>query len=184
METLIMKAVVTSYGEKTTGICIKQLEKFGFDVIVFDQPMSWPDKYNLFINTINEDCLRVDADIIVNENVKKVGKDLPERFWCETYCLYDLYRNGLYIGSPIFYTKRGIEAIRENLDKIQRLRPEASAWRLKKTNPHKRVNTELIVGMHGFFQDKNTRIRAKENKIKRGQDPIFDFDLVERLHSL
>jgi len=73
-----MKAFITSIGEKTTKICCEQLSKFGFEIILLDEIEPWINKYKKFINMANEDCLRVDADIIVNEQIKLIGLEKSE----------------------------------------------------------------------------------------------------------
>ena len=181
-----MKAYVTSIREKTTGICCEQLEKFGFEVVLLDKEESWESKYKRFINIAheaNEGCLRIDADIIVNENIKHVGTALINDELIASYNLYDLYRNGIFVGSPIFYTKKALGIIKRYHMMLHPSRPEASACRLDGINPYK-FQSPLIVGMHGFFQDYVTIKRAKTNKTDRKQQGVFDFELVDKLMNL
>ena len=71
-----MKAYLTTIGELTTDICKKQLERFGYEVIVLGGIEAWPDKYKRFIETANEDCIRIDADIVPNENIKEIAGEV------------------------------------------------------------------------------------------------------------
>ena len=178
-----MKAYVSSFGEKTTELCCSQLERFGFEVVLMDEKEEWHKKYKRFIQIANEDCLRIDADVIVNEKIKQLGVGLSKRVWIESFTLYDLYRNGLFQGSPIYYKTEALDFLKKNLDRITPLRPEASALRLKGINEHKYQNDIIVVGMHGFFQDDETVKRAKSNKEQRGQTG-FEFDLVNKLRNL
>ena len=183
-----MKAYVTTIGEKTTDICCEQLKKFGFDVLVLRGDEPWLDKYKKFIisalqNVGDEGCLRIDADVVPNKEIKEVGMEAPNDALISVYTLYDLYRNGLFLGSPIFYKKEAIEIIKKNLDKLNPLRPEASACRLPEIND-KKFFSEVVVGMHGFFQDDIVIMRARQNKEARGQIDKFDFELVEKLVKL
>lgn len=183
-----MKAYVTSIGEKTTDICVEQLEKFGFEVVLLDKMESWESKYKRFIRMAhesNEDCIRVDADVIVNKNIKKVFEDVEreDNYLITSYNLYDLYRNGIFEGSPILYTKKAIGIINRYHMMLHPNRPESSACRLDRINPHK-YHDETIVGMHGFGSDKETIMRAKQNKIDRKQIELFDFELVDKLMKL
>ena len=65
-----MKAYLCSVGELTTQICVDQLKLFGFDVILLDEIEPWYDKYKRFIFQTEEDCIRIDADVIPNKNIK------------------------------------------------------------------------------------------------------------------
>ena len=180
-----MKAYVTSIGEKTTKICCEQLDRFGFEVFLLDKTESWESKYKRFVNMADGDCIRVDADVIVNENIKVVFANAEHmgKYLIASYRLYDLYRNGIFKGSPILYTKKAIGIIRRYHSMLHPHRPESSACRLDGINSYKYQSDE-IVGMHGFFQDCDTIERAKVNKKDRKQQDIFDFELVEKLMKL
>ncbi len=180
-----MKAYVTSIGEKTTELCCEQLIKFGFEVELLIKDESWESKYKQFIrmaHEANENCLRIDADIIVNENIKQVGTDIDDKL-VASYTLYDLYRNGIYVGSPVFYTRKALGIIARYHYMLHPSRPEASACRLDLING-KKFQSPIVVGMHGFFQDCATIERAKTNKTDRKQQDLFDFDLVNKLMKL
>jgi len=180
-----MKAYVTSIGEKTTDICVAQLRRYGFDVELLDKKEDWPHKYSKFLFTAQEDCLRVDADIIPNENIAQIltddyGDDEPLMIQYQYYCLY---RNNIHLGNPVFYTRKAIDIIRDKYLTLDMRRPEASAWRLPEINS-RTLTSSLVVGMHGFFQDKETIDRAKKNKEDRGQMKLYDFDLAYKLTNL
>lgn len=181
-----MKAYLTTIGEKTTGVAKAQLERFGFEVVVLDMVEPWINKYIKFLDLAYADqkpCIRVDADVIVNENVK-IAFDLPNRgFLMAQFTLYDLYQNGLHIGQPVYYSPAAINLIYKDLDKLDRGRPETSAWRLPEINEGT-FNIEEVAGMHGFFQDRDAVLRAIENKKTRGQMQRYDFDLVDQLTAL
>lgn len=187
-DTKKLKAYVTSIGEKTEIICCEQLVKFGFDVVLLNKRESWENKYKRFIRMAhesNEGCLRVDADVIVNEDIKLARLEFEKTegkliFSC---ILYDLYRNGLFTGSPIFYTKKALGIIHRYQSMLHPNRPESSACRLDGINQHK-YQSDVIVGMHGFFQNCATIEKAKTNKTDRKQQGLFDFDLVEKLMNL
>ena len=179
-----MKAYVTSVGEKTTNICVEQLRKFGFEVVLLGEKESWPDKYKRFLNMANEDCIRIDADVIPN-------KYLAEAYWeafqyhprmliiqYRTYCFY---KNQLAITSPLFYRKEALDILKTaDIDKD---RPEAIAWRHPAIND-RTYTSDKVVGLHGFFQDDETFKRAVTNKHNRGQIDEYDFVLAEQLRTL
>ena len=64
-----MRAYVTSIGEPTTGICVDQLKRYGFDVILLDSKEPWIRKYRRFICEAVGPCLRIDADVVPNSQI-------------------------------------------------------------------------------------------------------------------
>jgi len=179
-----MKAYVTSVGERTAQICCEELERFGFKVVLLDGKEPWINKYSRFIKTANEDCFRVDADIIPNSKILQVS-DLSKDAWVIQNWIWDFYKNDLSITGPIFYRKRALDVIRENLDKLNPNRPEATALRLSEVNQHIFL-ADLILGMHGVGADRETMERAKKNKIARGhlKKYNYNFDLAYKIMRL
>ncbi len=177
-----MKAYVTSIGEKTTDICVRQLKRYGFDVVLLDKKEPWIEKYKNFIDkTPREDCLRVDADVVVNKHIKEVFNVANlEDILMAQFSLYDLYQNDIFVGQPVLYKKASFKIIQDNFWKLQQNRPEATAWRLEDIN-HSTFSSPQIVGMHGFFQDEQTVTRAIKNKEDRHQMGRYDFQLVKEL---
>jgi hypothetical protein len=186
-----MIAYVTSVGEKTTEICVKQLQRRGFEVVLMDDKEPWIQKYARFIvqaNRKGEDCVRVDADVIVNRfftpaNIENDAKDFSKYLMLQ-YGIYDLYSNGVKYGQPVFYSHKALPIIERNLAMINPRRPEATAWRLSEINPFTRTMDDDVVGMHGFFQDADTMAKAKENRIARKQEDLIDENLLEQILKL
>lgn len=182
-----MKAFVTTIGEKTTEIAIEQLERYGFEVIVLDGHEDWLTKYDRFIEaalSVGENCLRVDADVIVNSNIERIEATLNDEYMLMAqFKVYDLYQNNIQTGQPVWYSVEGLRTIKKHRGEFYDLsRPETSAWRLKQVND-RTYTADLIVGMHGFFQDDEHLNRAEYNKKKRRQGQ-YDFDLARRLKNL
>jgi hypothetical protein len=184
-----MKAFVTSIGEQTTNICCEQLIKFDFisEVILLSEVESWPVKYEKFIHAaeaLDEDIIRVDADLIVNNNLAKLWKREKDKKWLMLQAhSYDFYRNNIGITCPVFYRAKAIRLIRLNWDKLNLRRPEATAWRLAEINPHAKTVDDLV-GMHGFFQGTAELERAEANKIERKQIDQYDFALARKILNL
>lgn len=178
-----MKAYVTSIGEWTTEICCEQLRRFGFEVVLLDGVEPWWDKYQKFIKMADEGCLRIDADVIVNENIRDIFKALTLGALMIQCKGYDFYRNDIGIISPIYYSERALKIIKENLDYLSPQRPEATAWRLPEINPFT-ATCDLVIGMHGFFQDRTAFDRALKNKTDRKQIEGYDFELADKLLKL
>lgn len=179
-----MKAYLTTIGERTTDICAEQLKRFGFDVQILDGAMPWAQKYKQFIETADEDCLRIDADVIINKNINILIAALESKTgYVIQGFTYDFYRNNIGVTTPILYSKTALALIRQSWDKIGLLRPEANACRLPGLSG--RIYTSpAIVGMHGFFQDVEHLKMAQENKVQRGQIAEYDFELANKLLSL
>src|SRR3990167_5881610 len=130
-----MKAFVTSIGERTTKLCCLQLERLGFVVELLDEKQPWGDKYNVFIKLAQGDCLRVDADVIVNRvlydfiykfELDEFYKEYP--YWMTQFKTYDLYKNQISITSPVYYSWKALDVIKRNIDNLDLRRPETSAW--------------------------------------------------------
>lgn len=180
-----MNAYVTSIGEKTTDICCEQLRRYGFNVILLDKKESWVDKYKRFINMAEGNCLRVDADVIVNSKIKMIhGFQTDDDYLLVDFHTYDFYKNDLSVSAPVYYKAEAIKMIKERLDEIEDVRPEATLSR--KVVGSRKGTSELIVGMHGFFQTEDHLHEAEANKIKRGQIEKYgyDFRLAEKMLKL
>jgi hypothetical protein len=185
-----MKAFVTSIGERTTKICCDQLKRFGYEVVLLDGQEPWPQKYRRFISEADEDCIRIDADIIPNTeiadipNVIKAITEMFEGTLMVQFNTYDLYRNNVGVTSPVWYSKKALEIIREQFPNLTDLgRPEASAWRLPAIVRHT-LTAPRVVGLHGFFQDYASFNRHLKHKQERHQEADYDLDLARKLTSL
>lgn len=186
-----MKAYLTTVGETTTNLCIEQLHKLGFEVIVLDGVEPWAEKYKRFIQLAakeNEICVRIDADIIPNRKLAEEGRDawmLKEDRPAMYQCAYwDFYKNDIGIGNPVFYNPQAIQIILEHLHLIDEGRPETWASRLPQINPNLH-NGQTLVGIHGFAQDEETMLRAQHHKVSRRQlDQGYDFNLAFKMANL
>jgi len=185
-----MKAYLCTIGETTTEICQEQLNRFGFEVVLLSDKESWYDKYKRFINLASDSCIRIDADVIPNENVARISNEvdfLYNFYGVEPLMVqfkgYDFYKNNIGVSSPVYYSAQALQIIGANLDNINPNRPEATAWRLPEINEFT-YTSEMVVGLHGFFQDGNTFDRAMQNKIDRKQIDLYDFTLAEQLRTI
>ena len=180
-----MKAYLCSIGQRTTEICKWKLEQMGFEVVLLNEKESWEDKYMKFLMTTNENCIRIDADVIPNITVKDVAEQLEkeEFYLMAQFFGFDFYKNDFGCIGITYYSKKGLQIIRDNLDKIDWRRPEATAWRIPEINNHTYSQTTYC-GMHGFFQTKEDLERHKKHKIERKQIEQYDFDLALKLLKL
>lgn len=178
-----MKAYVYSVGEKTTKLCVEQLERYGFEVVLVQNELPWHENYKHFILNANEDCLRVDPDVIVNENIRHAEQMLRRHpalmFQFQTY---DFYSNKLKVGQPVMYTKEVLNILKQHYHRMNKERPETWAWRLEQVNPRTVTIEELVVGLHGFYQDTRTIERAAANRLARKLD--FDQEFVDKILSI
>ena len=137
-----MRAYITSIGESTEQVCKSQLEKLGFEVVLLNEKESWPVKYKRFIDMANEDCLRIDADIILFNDFK-----IPEMEDCvmAQFQVIDRKKFAIHSGQPVYYSKKLLDIaktlpIREN-------RPETSMWREPEIIKYTRT-IKGVVGLH------------------------------------
>lgn len=175
-----MKAVITSIGEPTTQLCADLMRKFGFDVEVMDEDIPWPQKFRKFIETYDEDCVRIDADCLPLPPVARL-LDWPSRAWIVQTEQVDLYSWNLKPGGPLLYRQCALEYIREHIDEIDWRRPEANAWRLASVNGRTET-VRVLASLHGFFQRPEDNGRALQNRKDRGQ--IYEMDIVREITKL
>lgn len=185
-----MKAFIFSIGENTTDLCFRLMKQYAFEPVLLGEKESLLEKYTRFINAayvLKEDVLKIDADIIPNNYIREVHADslgyrLQDAMMIQ-YSNYCIYRNGINIGNPVFYRKKAIALIKANLDKLDPMRPEASAWRLKEINDWTHTS-DTIVGVHGVYQSPDDVARHQQNKIDRKQIDGYDFSVIEELMDL
>ncbi len=181
-----MKAFVFSIGEATTDLCASQMEKYGFDVEVWqnDSPL-WQKLERLY--QFDEDVVRIDADIIPNEEVKSLvdqAEDLKDQgyyWWCTKG--WDWYANRVGSVSIHYMTRQALEIGRSHANEMKsQIRPETYIWRLPELhNPRRCHHIDVVAGIHGYGQ-KLHRDRIKYMKHMRDQD--YDWDLVKRIEEL
>jgi len=177
-----MKAYVFSIGEKTTEICIDQLERYGFEVVLLDGFESIGNKYKRFIMNAEGSCLKIDADIIPNSNIQYAKIELNTKH-VVSFSYFDFYRNDIWVGCPTLYSMEAISDIQENLDILDANRPETSACRLPGIQEN-RTNSNIIMGMHGFFQSQDDMKRVMLQKLARRQESQFDIDFINKLRKI
>lgn len=183
-----MKAYVTSIGENTTELCVYQLQKYGFEVEVLDEEMRWIDKYKEFICLANENCIRVDADCIVNKNIEVFANWVKNDESFNDYYMisfngWDYYKNNVGVIGITYYSKRCLNILKHKLDLLDPKRPETSAWRLPEI-VNKTFNNSLVAGIHGIAQFSTDIKRHIGHKIERKQIGDYDFDLASRIDDL
>lgn len=175
-----MKAFLCSIGEPTTEIVSDLLNGFGFEVILLDGVEPWYEKYKRFIFQAEEKCIRIDADVIPNKNIRDF-RNL--RIGMHQASGYDMYKNEIGIISPVFYSKEVLELIRENWHLVGKNRPETDASRIPAVN--KQFFTSFqVVGIHGIYQRREDIERHKEHKIARKQIDNYHFELTYKLQKL
>lgn len=183
-----MIAYLTSFDEKTARESYLQLNKLGFKTTHNDKKINWYEKYKEFVidgydNNPVEGILRIDADVIIGKYILSKLKEIRKDMLMVQFEVYCLYQNEPKVGNPVWYSPKAFKIIRENLDKIDKRRPETSAWRLPEINEYTQT-IKGCVGFHGFYQDKETIKRAIKNKEDRGQMENCNFTLAERLNKL
>ena len=177
-----MIAAVTSIGEATTDLCVWSLERQGFEVRLYKSSSSLWEKLKQIYSDIDEDFLRVDADVICNGNVLQLVM-LNEAWWYQAR-IWEWFRMDLGHGGIQFIRKQCLPALREHIAGAEHLeRPESYMSRLAEFhNPRRFESSDIICGIHGYGQSDIKRIR--ETKERRGQHGDYDWDLAARIEAL
>ena len=183
-----MKAIVTSIGETTTDLCIWSLERNGFTTqLVYNEGSSLGDKLEYIYTKVDEDFLRVDADVVANhnctpQNIKKIADNSPSVYWIQFGC-YDWYKQDVIDGGVQYIKKIALTDLRNNIKRHKDdERPETAMYRLDSfMTPRRCITYNKIMGLHGFRQKDIDRIKA--TKTRRNQTD-YDFELAEKLEGL
>jgi hypothetical protein len=183
-----MKAIVTSIGETTTETCVWALERNGFDVqLIQNAGTSLAEKLKLIYATNDENFIRVDADVIVNQhctpNSVRALSESSEIWWMQ-FQTFDWYKQDLTWGGVQFIKKKALPILSENINTALNMeRPESQMYRLKEFyEPRRCVGVEVCMGIHGYGIHNVDRV--KETKKRRNQYSDYDFELAERLSNL
>lgn len=177
-----MIAYVTSIGESTTDLCVWSLERQGFEIRLIKDPTSLWDKLDRIFKEVEDDFIRVDADVIVNKQVKALSQQ-KGLWWYQGYT-YDWFQQNRTHGGVQFIRKQAFPAVRKHINEAQRLhRPESYLYRLEEFHNPRRCGTfKRICGLNGYKQTDVNRV--KNTKAERGQSDNYDFELAERIETL
>jgi len=177
-----MIACVTSIGEATTDLCVWSLERQGFEVRLYKSDTSLWAKLRDIYRDMDEDFLRVDADVICNGNVLQLTQ-LSDAWWYQGM-VFEWFRMDLGHGGVQFIRKECLPALREHVGEAEQLeRPESYMSRLAEFhNPRRFQSFEKVCGIHGYGQTDIKRIR--ETKNRRGQHGDYDWDLAAKIEAL
>lgn len=181
-----MKCFVFSIGEKTTDLCCELMRKYGFEVILLKDNSSLQQKLKRFyveaLSTKDNMFVRIDADIIPNQNAKEIPKFIADYPMWECSVGWDWYSQNRKPISIHYMNRLAVQMCLNNVDKAEKeVRPETYLWRLPNINPYVHIDWTLARGLHGYGQT-DQRKRIKELKDSRGQD--YDWPLVERIEAL
>jgi hypothetical protein len=192
-----VKAIITSCGEKTTPLCKWSLERNGFDVLLLMDPQTslW-SKLKWIYENVDEDFLRVDADVVPNRNCteRNIYEYLPSTSWWLQFQTFDWFKQDLAYGGVQFISKKALPALRENIDRFELAeRPESQMFRLDefaeglvdlKWRPRRCTSSNLIVGVHGYGQYPRDFTRVQETKKRRKYYSDYDWELYDKLQQL
>jgi hypothetical protein len=181
-----MKAFVTSIGESTRDLCLWSLARNGFEPILIENGGLLVDKLQKVYKLADADFVRIDADVVVNQNFKPdylQSLALDDAWWVQ-FKTYDWLKQDLSYGGVQFYKKAALKALRKNVEQYHDAdRPETQLSRLPEFhNPRRFITVEKSVGIHGFAI--NDLERVQRQKSKRKYFATYDFELAERLEDL
>lgn len=185
-----MKAVVTSVDERTTDLCVWSLERNGFEVVLYQSKSSLWEKLKAIYSQLEEDFIRVDADVIVNRNCKEANikqilkTDYLQKAWWVQFQCWGWYTQDLIYGGVQLIKKEALPDLRQSVDKYEHTnRPETALSRIEAFyNPRKFESYNQAMGIHGYGI-KNLKPIIKQ-KANRGQSANYDFELAEELNKL
>lgn len=181
-----MKAYVTSIGEPTTDLCLWSLKRQGFETILIkdhkSQPTSLWEKLEMIFDEVDEDFIRVDADVVVNSNVQEMIKQTG-LWWYQAWC-FGWFSQDIIHGGVQFIRKPALPFIKSHIqDARAHERPESYLSRLSEFHDPRVFGTfEKICGLHGYRQNDYERVKA--TKMRRGQYGNYDWELAEALDAL
>lgn len=178
-----MIAYVTSIGESTTDLCVWSLQRLRFDVVLYDSSdTSLHLKLDQIFKHATDDFLRVDADVVVNQNVLELIKQ--DELWWYQSLTFDWFKQDTTHGGIQFIRKQCIPIVLDHIEEARGLeRPESYLSRRAELHDPRRFGTfEKICGLHGYSQTDTQRI--KETKQRRGHLNDYDWELAERIEQL
>lgn len=178
-----MIAYITSIDEPTTNLCEWSLNRNGFEVKVLNDSRTLAHKLKAIYNNIDEDFVRVDADVVPNKNLKPDFLSKFRKLWWYQFLTYDWYLQGTTHGGVQFIKKESLPALRANIDSfLDAERPESQMYRLDEFhNPRRCKTVNAIMGLHGYGQTDIERV--KQVKERRGQHH-YDWELVKKLEEV
>lgn len=187
-----MIAFVTTIGEKTTDLCIWSLKRNGFEVHTVSGGDTLASKLKRIYEEaihIDQDFIRVDADVVVNrnctpENILEIAKqdEFKDAWWIQ-FNVYEWYRQTLGYGGVQFIKQQAIPILLKRVDEMKYAeRPETELTRIAEMyNPRRFLSSTEVMGIHNY---KNDMKRVATVKANRGQSANYDFDLALRLEEL
>jgi len=177
-----VKAYVTSIGEPTTELCLWSLERHGIETVLIQDKSSLANKLSMIYEQADDDFIRVDADVIVNRNIRR----LPENkdIWWWQFHTYDWFKQDIAWGGVQYYKKETLPILRKHMGEAMHLeRPESYLYRLKEFHdPRRCIGDPVIMGLNGYKQDDVARV--KYVKTRRKQLDNYDFELSDRISAL
>lgn len=181
-----MKAYVFSIGESTTDLCVELMKEYGFEVILYQDSSTLWDKLKRFyleaFGTKDKMFVRIDADIIPNQNAKIIPKYTPNYPMWDCSVGWDWYKQDRGSISIHYMNRLAVELCLDHIDECSRqVRPETYLWRVPNINPFTKQDWTISRGMHGYAQV-DQRERIKQLKHLRNQE--YDWSLVERIEKL
>lgn len=179
-----MKAVVFSIGESTTDLCVWSLKRNGFDVVLYQSSTSLWQKLKDCYGDMDEDFVRVDADVVPNKVLRPENLRAPDDVWWVQYLTYDWYKQNSTHGGVQFIKKEALPVLRSRVDYFKgQDRPETMLFRVSEFhNPRRCITHDVIMGLNGYKQKDVERVKAV--KRRRNQYDNYDWELMQKLEEL
>lgn len=181
-----MICFVFSIGEKTTSLCFQLMKEYGFETRLFqDNTTLWEKLKRMYteaLETNETHFMRIDADIIPNQNVRKLALlgEMNGGWLCASG--YDWYKQDRGAISIHVMERSVIEKCLKHIDEAKdEIRPETYLWRLPEINPKTSIRDDFNSGIHGYGQgDQRDRIKT----LKHNRNQKYDWKLLDRIEQL
>lgn len=176
-----MTCVIFSIGEPTTDMCYKALKRQGVIADIWQDDSSFQDKFSRMCD-IDDDVLRVDADIIVNDNLYDYLEKTEQinDAWLQPKGLV-WWSQTIEPISVNYFPKSILKIFKKHLsdDGFKNFRPERYMWGLPELKD-KIQHVDDFVGIKGYGIRELTK--TIDTKVKRGQ--YYDWQWIKDLNSL
>ncbi len=179
-----MRCYITSIGEPTTDLCVKQLSE-RFEVTVLESNTTLWEKLKFIYFDADEDFVRVDADVIPNKNLSAdfIRGLAREDIWWLQFLTFDWFKQDVAHGGVQYIKAECIPHLRKYVDDaMPKERPETYLSRLESLhNPRRFESHPVVMGLQNYNNDMD---RVRNTKTRRDQLDLYDFDLAKAIYEV
>lgn len=180
-----MKCYITSIGEPTTDLCVKQLsERFEVILVRHKDTTLW-EKLEWIYTHAKDDFVRVDADVVPNRNLEPnfIRELCRDEVWWLQFLTFDWFKQDVANGGVQFIKAEALPFLRDHVEEAMgEERPETYMSRIEGFHNPRRFETHpIVMGLQNY---KNNLSRIKQTKLRRRQEDMYDFELAEAIYNV